>query len=104
MGEKNVTSKEKSKMTEGFQPRSRSRGLNCLRLFSLHLSVYLFPRLNQSLDMTPFRVQVSVACQHQGYVSQSDPPSCRSARARTLRHSVTQGARSAVTQKCSGVY
>lgn len=45
----NVTSEEKSKMTAGFQSRSCSRGLNCLPLFSLHLSVYLVLSLSESV-------------------------------------------------------
>lgn len=86
MEEKNVTREENCKMTAGFQSHSRSSGLNCLPLFSLHLSVYLCLCLNQSLDMTAFRVKVSVACQHQGYVSQSDPTSSRSACTHTHTH------------------
>lgn len=107
-GRENVTSEEKSKMTAGFQSRSRSRGLNCLSFFSLHLSVYLLLPLSESVTGYDCIQSQGVCCLSTPGLRQSEwcteQPFCLHTHAR--HHSLidVRGVCSAVTQKCSGVY
>lgn len=107
-GRENVTSEVKSKMTASFQSRSRSRGLNCLPLFSLHLSVYLVLSLSESVTGYNCIQSQGVCCLSTPGLRQSkwctEQPFCLHTHAR--QHSLirARGVRSMVTQKCSGVY
>lgn len=107
-GRENVTSEEKSKMTAGFQSRSRSRGLNCLPLFSLHLSVYLVLSLSESVTGYDCIQSQGVCCLSTPGLRQSkwctEQPFCLCTHSRHYSLIYAWGVHSVVTQKCSGVY